>query len=689
MNFLLRLFKKEKHNIGVIRFGDNLVIPGREYFKVEKDIILLEIYKKHYLEILKNRTVVTTPYFNSKSLKEQMNMYIDLLLGLVMDNNNFCEYSPEELLVQIAKLKMYYDEMIVLKNEIILRLIALNEIKKEKRIPRHNKMALEEEINSLSVILEMFIYREASINIEIKNYFDVLATRDLSEVDESLLNERLTRLLFFTKGIVDENKLYDDIKLNVALLEKECEMYAYTHKDEALRLKESYDLNDESKILLFYEYSKDIFDHDFVKEFYLYKFNLLVTDINNSCNESPINVKDYGFPFYEEIIADKINNLDTSYYFNDMIEKNFVMMDFLVQLEEAREYLKTKDGIFDYEEILKNKYKLAFLVSLEYENGIKDYFNKNIIDVKTDNEWNKYNKYIDFVEFKNKVHLSTLYELFATDKDKHILYSIYEANRLENNLLIPYGVKRINLNLLPHEYIKRIEKEVNSRKKYTFPNSLKSIFGKIYYLGYDFSNLYFPDGLEELMIGYNATIPSSVEILNRCYDDHIGYIKFRDFKNSKIVNDKEKFIKFLEDFSEEIDTNKTDYHTPSSYSLEVQRKYRTGRFTTQDYAALFDKPYTIYVFKQKMLFTSLYFLDDNLDNTIVINGKDIELEFDKTTQYYYYSRRSKVSKEDLSGCADFNKIYEKIRRIIIEQSGYDIASREIVDNKKLIYDKRN
>lgn len=92
-----------------------------------------------------------------------------------------------------------------------------------------------------------------------------MTTRDLSEVDESLLNERLTRLLFLTKGIVDKNKLYDDIKLNVALLEKECEMYAYTHKDEALRLKESYDLNDESKILLFYEYGKDIFDHDFVK----------------------------------------------------------------------------------------------------------------------------------------------------------------------------------------------------------------------------------------------------------------------------------------------------------------------------------------------------------------------------------------------------------------------------------------
>lgn len=688
MNFLLRLFKKEKHNIGVIRFGDNLVIPGRDYFKDEKDIILLENYKKHYLEMLKNKEVITTPYFNSKSLKEQMNMHIDLLLNLVMDNNNFCEYAPEELLVQIAKLKMYYDEMIVLKNEIILRLIALKEIKKEKRIPRHNKMALEEEINSLSVILEMFLYREASINIEIKNYFDVLTTRDLSEVDESLLNERLTRLLFLTKGIVDKNKLYDDIKLNVALLEKECEMYAYTHKDEALRLKESYELNDEDKILLFYEYGKDIFDHDFVKEFYLYKFNLLVTDINNSCNESPINVKDYGFPFYEEIIAGKINNLDKSYYFNDLIDKN---VDISEQLNGARKYLKNKEGIFNYDEILKNKYKLAFLVSFEYENGIKDYFNKNIIDLETDNEWNKY-IYLFDGEFENKVPLSTLCELFVTDKNKHALYSIYEANRIENNLVIPYGVKRINLNLLSHEYKKRIKRDIIfGIDKYVYPNSLKSIRN---FFGNNFSSSYFPDGLEELMLGYNATIPSSVEILKRSADIHIGYVKFRDFKNSKIVNDKEKFIKFLEDFSEEIDTKTTDYHVPSSYSLEVQRKYHTGRFTTQDHAALFDKPYTIYVFKQKMLFRSLYFLDDDLDNPIVINGKDIELEFDKKrfsleAEYNRYSRDYDSNKKELYGSVDFNKIYEKIRRIIIEQSGYDIASRENVDNKKLIYDKRN
>ena len=95
-----------------------------------------------------------------------------------------------------------------------------------------------------------------------------------------------------------------------------------------------------------------------------------------------------------------------------------------------------------------------------------------------------------------------------------------------------------------------------------------------------------------------------------------------------------------------------------------------------------------------MLFTSLYFLDNNLDNPIVVNGKDIELEFDKTrssleAEYNRYSREYDSNKKKLYGSVDFNKIYEKIRKIIIEQSGYDIASREIVDNKKIIYDKRN
>lgn len=55
MDFLKRLFKKQKYNIGVIRFGDNIVIPGRDYFNDEKDIKLLEEYKEHYIEELSKK----------------------------------------------------------------------------------------------------------------------------------------------------------------------------------------------------------------------------------------------------------------------------------------------------------------------------------------------------------------------------------------------------------------------------------------------------------------------------------------------------------------------------------------------------------------------------------------------------------------------------------------------------------
>ena len=45
MKFLKWLLNREKYDIGVIRFGDSILIPGRDYFKESKDIELLEEYK--------------------------------------------------------------------------------------------------------------------------------------------------------------------------------------------------------------------------------------------------------------------------------------------------------------------------------------------------------------------------------------------------------------------------------------------------------------------------------------------------------------------------------------------------------------------------------------------------------------------------------------------------------------------
>ena len=347
MGFLKRLFKKQKYNIGVIRFGDNIVIPGRDYFKDEKDIELLEEYKKHYIEELSKRKVTTTLNFNSDKLKQDMNMNVDLILRILMDNEDFYLLAPEELMIQSAKLKMYYEEISALEKETILRLVSLKEIEKGKRIPRYNKMALEEEINQLSIILEMYSYRKTAINIELNNYFGVLSTKDLSKEDTGVLDKRLKKLLFITEGIVDREEIdkYEDIKTKIAVLERECERYAYMNKEEAEKIKESNDLSDENKILLFYEYGKNCFDESFVKSFYIYKFNMLTCYINNKFTDSPINKDDYGLSYYEYIISNEIQTMQSSFYFSHLVGDE---IDIKSLLEDARRYLKNDYGEFDY-----------------------------------------------------------------------------------------------------------------------------------------------------------------------------------------------------------------------------------------------------------------------------------------------------------------------------------------------------
>lgn len=684
MNILELLFKKKTHDIGIIRFGDSLVIPGREYFKDIKDIQLLENYKKHYIELLKSKSVVMTPYFNSSILKEQMNMYIDLLLRLLMDNDKFYLYASVELLVQITKLKMYYNDMIVLKNDIILRLVALKEVKKEKGIPRHNKIALEEEINSLSVILEMFLHREVGINIEVQNYLNVLKAGDLRDSDLSLLNERMEKLLFLSKGIADERKLDDDLKLNVAFLEKECEIYAYNHKDEALKIKESFKLEDENKILLFYEYGKDIFDYDFIKKFYLYKFNILVDNINNASLDSPINEDDYGFSFYEDIIGDKINNLENSYYFSNL-KKNGVNIK--EQLDGVQNYLKINNE-YNYDKILKDKLRLALIVSFDKQVILTDYFDKNIVDLANNHEFD------DLIainskgfELHDKVPFYSLFELCVFSNSDHLLYSLYNYNRFENNLLIPEGVERVELNFLREEYISRIISEYLDRKKNTFPKGLKSICGYMRKQNanyYYYNNINFNDDLEYLTIGVDTCIPSSVEEIDNRFEEHdfIGYIKFLDFKNSKIVNNKEKFIDFLEKFSTSCYTGKKEVCIPSKSTLDLRNKYRTGRFTTSDHTSLYVKDYVKYIYKNKMLFYAICFLDQSTNMEIMISGDDLNTEFNKTSALF---------ENKCYGSADFDKIYDKIRKIILEKSGYDIDNKDSKresNDKKLIYDIR-
>ena len=69
-----------------------------------------------------------------------------------------------------------------------------------------------------------------------------------------------------------------------------------------------------------------------------------------------------------------------------------------------------------------------------------------------------------------------------------------------------------------------------------------------------------------------------------------------------------------------------------------------------------------------MLFTYLYFLDNNLDNPIVVNGKDIELEFDKKRssledEYNRYSREYNSNKKSYMEVLILIKSMKKLEKL--------------------------
>ena len=287
----------------------------------------------------------------------------------------------------------------------------------------------------------------------------------------------------------------------------------------------------------------------------------------------------------------------------------------------VKNYLKINDE-YNYSEILKDKLRLALIGSLDRYDNLIDYFSKNRVDLINNREYDDLVTY--GFELYDVVPLYTIFELCVFSKSDHLLYCLYTLNnRLKNNFIVPEGVKSIDFHCLSDDYKRRLVSYFLIKEINTFPKGLKSIrgnmrFENIYY--YYYEDINFNDDLEYLTTGIDTCIPSSVKNVNDGLDeyDSIGYIKFRDFKNSKIVNDRMKFIEFLEKYSANRYTGKKEVCMQSKSTLGLQNKYRTGRFTTFDHASLYAKDYVKYTYKNEMLFYEICFIDESSNMEIVI-----------------------------------------------------------------------
>lgn len=709
--------KKRDYNIGIMRFGDNIIVPGREYCKNESQIEILEEYKKHYLEELFKRNT-TTLNFNSNILKLNMNMNVALILRVLMDNEDFYQLAPEELIIQSEKLKMYYEEINALETETILRLIALKEIEKNNRVPKRNRMALVEEINQLRIILEMYSYQKAAIAIELKNYMDMISIR-VVEIKEDILNQRLNNLLFITDEIYDKKELekYTYAKVKIAILERKCEKYAYLNKDEVETLKEKINRltqekieennrNDllttciilERKLLLFYYYANhSLIEENDLQKLYEFKFKLLTCNIY-SLKDSPIKESDNGYPYYREIIEKKIEAFMQNE--NESYKEYF---DIPSNLECIVKYLKNKQDEYDVSEILLNKYKLSFLLSLEYSEGLYDFFNQTKITISNNDldEFSKECTKIPGITWDNEFPLSSYFELM-TEENKHPLYSLYVAYADEkNNLIVPIGVKTVDFESLSKPLHDKIKEKLKEVSLITCPKTLKEISGYINFGDEEirkflklkkedvkYRNLQLNEGLEK--IGPNVfklnigtlIIPSSVkEIVRKGNTQNLERIVFSDFENSEIVNNREELLRFIEIISKEVDTGKTQWHFPSEHSLKIQEKYSRRGYSTNDYQALFDSEYPMYIYKFQLTVSSLIFQSNTLNKGIVIPAKYLQQTFLKKDydRYNYYGRHQRRTGV---GSPDYDMIYEKIRTLILEKANYDICHDEKAKVKK-------
>lgn len=442
------------------------------------------------------------------------------------------------------------------------------------------------------------------------------------------------------------------------------------NKEEAEKIKESNDLSDENKILLFYEYGKNYFDEGFIKDFYIYKFNMLTCNLNNKFSDSPINKDDYGFSYYEYIISNEIQTMQSSFYFSHLVGDE---IDIKSLLEDARRYLKNEYGEFDYGEILTNKLKLAFIFTLHYID-LEYFFNKNIVHLSEQKSYEEIvHKCSSGITWHNSVPLASIFEVASDSSTNHPLYSFYKLNMINTDLLIPEGVKSVNLSELSEEYLSKIDHDLISGKKYKLPSTLNSLTGNLKHPLQSKMTLYLNDGLKCISDDIfhdnyrKISIPSSLSTiyyynLDTC---QVATVEFRDFKNSNIINDKEKFIEFIEKFSTEVDTHKTDIHFPSKDNLNLQERYRKGGFSTSNHQALFDRQYNIYFYESHMMFKNICFTSEDIENPIVIPSSELTTTFKKYDSYY--KRRYRT------GWPNYSEIYLKIRNILLEKTGYDIA----------------
>ena len=602
--------KNKKDNSALARFSDIVPMPKRDDFLNQKTMLdLIDKYKANYEEVLLIPKYYIGESLYANNLYEEMKMNLDLVVfNFFIDEENVAKSQISTLILR-EKLKLYYDAILTMKYETDARIIALNEILKEKKfIAKFKRNIIANEINRLYITLILFASQRQALLTKIEvclNNVLVKETKDLISKNGEQENKQLIedKLIALKKSTLEEYRKVlpnfypiredkDKILKDLAFIERELEIYTSKNKDKIISYLDeigriastSLNVNNKEELLkkledielnflVFRAYGKNLITEDYLETLYRIKFQVLTYSPNGIC-ESLANYKmhDSELEYYKKIISTKISFFRSDIYFfssgNDVNLNDFFEEDRLCAIKVISQIIKT-NNIYDPEEILKDKLKLNLTLALNDKEGLKNFylnfpFSKDDIEKICPDLYRIVNEgsWKNLFRINEKPSIELWLWLYHLEKQNlglnlfTLLKKHIDLGEEKNKYYFPEGIEHISLDLFGGgDVLFNLRKEMEG-KIVILPKSLVSL-DTCLFRNVSLEGLYLNEGLEYLMDRSikckslkTLVISSTLENFSSLIIDE-GEIEtciFNDFTNSKILNNPMLLKEFLENF---------------------------------------------------------------------------------------------------------------------------------------------
>ena len=528
----------------------------------------------------------------------------------ILSNPSNKGYNYEYVTNLLSRLNGYAHILKAIEEESFLRIAALSSLKSTPFLSHNKKSAIDNEISRLQIQIFNAQKDIELINLQTNSCLSIIENLNL-EKNPKYYNDLRGRLIGYIPAFMPDslkeyvqnyqNKNYlslMQIKLEVLLfknknvlkdLENEFDnLLEFTHLDRTARIHSINRLI--TKYMAIKEY-KRIEDKELLYKLVEYKVNSYEMDYGNYreiLHEQAISKEEK--EIMKEVFFKKVSTfMQSNGVFEEYKRFDFSKRDYRILANLINNAVKNKYGVFDYGRILCSPELTMLLFSINNPYKMQYFFkNFQVSDctylAATSLKRNMF-EFEEYIPLETVMQLTGVFlknphhkERILKDKELYDLYKIYDyllynvlkalpysncTNTDSQNYKIFDGITEININrqtiLFYPNLVKTYNKEMAQGRKLVFPNSLKKlniIVDNITYDG-DFLEHYefeLNEGLESLIISESlafAKPPKVLELPTTLEDFMITIkpetIRFRDYTNSKLINTKGKFIKFLKE----------------------------------------------------------------------------------------------------------------------------------------------